>query len=146
MNNIVKVIVSALLLAIVVSLLWFVMPATPVWAISYIFTLVAIVGIAISFLVYKQKTTRVPQGHAFPITAVSYALISAFFSVITLYYDYNEQYFPAVWYAIIHTAILVIYVIRVIALFVGSEYIEKVGERTEQKHKELNKGKADYWK
>ena len=145
MNNKIKVIVSAALVAIVVSLLWLVIPATPIWTISYIFAIIAIVGIAASSLVYTKKATSVPQGHAFPLAAVTYALVSVIFSAVTVVFDYNGLHFPAAWYAIIHTAIFVFYVIRIIALLAGSEYIDKVGEHAEQKHKELNKDKESYW-
>jgi len=146
MNNKIKVIISALLVAIVISLLWLVIPTTPVWIASYIFALTAIVGITVSFSVYTQKSTKVPQGHTFPITAATYAIISALFSVITICFDFNGNSFPSAWYAIIHTAIFVIYIIRIIALFAGAEHIENVGKSAEERHKELNKDKENYWK
>ena len=146
MNNSMRVTVSAILSAAVISLLWFVIPATPVWIISYIFALLAIVGIATSFSVYTKKVTRVPQGHSFPIAAAIYAVVSVLFSFVTVSFDINGRSFHSVWYAVIHTAILVFFVIRVIALVAGSEYIEKVGESVKWKHEELNKEKEGYWK
>ena len=141
-----SVVVSAFLAAVVVSLLWLVIPPSDVWTISYIFTLIAIIGITTSFLAYTKKVTQVPQGHSFPITAVNYAKVSIPFSAIAVFLTFIELYFPTVVYAIIHAAILIYFVIRVIALFSGSGYIDKVGERAEQKHEELNQDKEDYWK
>ena len=146
MSNKLKIIVSAILAAIVISLLWFVIPVTPVWTISYIFALIAIMGIALSFAVYKGKSTKVPQGHAFPITAVVYAIVSTLLSTIMVAYDYNNYHFHATWYTIIHTAIFVFFVIRVILLFAGAEHIDETRKNIEQKHNELNKDKINYWK
>ena len=141
-----KVIISALIAAVVISLLWLVIPITPVWVISYIAAIVAIAGIATSFSVYSRKVTRVPQGHAFPIAATTYAVISIIFSAVTVFFDYNGSSFQSTWYAIIHTAIFAFFVIRIIMLLVGSEHIDRVNDNIEQNHKELNKDKADYWK
>ena len=146
MNNKMKVIISAVLTAVVISLLWLVIPATPAWIISYIFALVAIVGITISFSAYKERKTNVPQGYAFSIAAVTYAIVSTILSAITVFFDYNGSHFPSIWYAIIHTAIFAFFVIRIIMLLAGANHIDKIGERAEQKHKELNKEKTDYWK
>ena len=141
-----KVVISAVIAAVVVSLLWLVIPATPVWIISYVFALVAIIGIATSFTVYERKVTRAPQGHAFPIAAATYAVINGVFSAVIVFFDYNGSSFHSTWYAIIHVAIFAFFVIRIIMLVAGSEHIDKVGERAEQKHEEMNKGKSEYWK
>ena len=141
-----KVILSALIAAVVISLLWLVIPITPVWVISYVFALVAIIGIATSFTVYARKVMRVPQGHAFPISAATYAVINVIFSAVTVFFDYNGNSFHSTWYAIIHVAIFAFFVIRIIMLLAGAEHIDKVGERAEQKHEELNKDKSEYWK
>ena len=61
-------------------------------------------------------------------------------------FDINGKHFNPIWYAIIHVVIFAIFVIRVIAMIAGSEHIEKVGERAEQRHTELNKDKENYWK
>lgn len=146
MNNKMKIIVSAFLVVVVISLLWLVIPATPIWIISYIFALLATVGIAASFSVYKGKKTGVPQGHAFPVASATYAIISVLFSAVTVGFDYNGTHFPSIWYAIIHAAIFVFFIIRTIALFAGAEHIDKVGKNAEERHKELNKDKESYWK
>lgn len=146
MNIMVKVTLSSLIAVVVISLLWLVIPITPVWIISYAFALVAVIGIAASFTVYTKKVTRVPQGHAFPITATTYAIISGLLSAITVYFDYSGRSLHSTWYAIIHVAIFAFFLIRIIKLISGAELIEKAGEHAEQKHKELNKEKADYWK
>jgi len=146
MNIMPKVAISALIAVVVVSMLWIVLPITPVWVISYIAAMVAIVGIATSFAVYSKRVTQVPQGHAFPITATSYAVVSGIFSAVTVGFDCFGNSFHSTWYAIIHVAILAFFAIRVIMLFAGAEHIEKLNDDTEAKHKELNKDKANYWK
>jgi hypothetical protein len=145
MNNTVKIIVIAALTVIAVSLLWLIIPATFVWIISYIFTIIAIIGIALSFIVYVKKATAVPQGHVFPITAVIYAIASCGLSVAIVLLDNIGLHFNVKLYIIIHTIIFIFFIIRVIILLAGAEHISKVGEKAEKKHKELNKGKENYW-
>ena len=139
----ISVVVSALLAAVVVSLLWLVIPPSDVWTISYIFALVAIVGMATSIFLAAR---HVPQGYSFPTIAGYYAIASAVFSVIAISCDLIEVHFPPVLYAIIHIVIFACFAIFLNMLFTGSRYIEKVGERAEQKHEELNQDKKDYWK
>lgn len=142
MNNNAKIILSAIIIAVVVSLLFLVVPITGAFIASYIFTLIAIIGIAMSLCMFgKGETTKAPQGHAFVYTAVLYSILSLIFSVIACLASLS-----ALWSVIIHSAILAVFVIRVISLTAGSEYINKVEQRAEQKHAEFTKEKADYWK
>ena len=89
----------------------------------------------------KGETTKAPQGHAFIYTAVLYSILSLIFSVIACLSSLS-----VLWAIIIHSAILAVFVIRAITLTAGSEYINKVEQRAEQKHAEFKKEKADYWK
>ena len=148
MNNKIKVFISALLAAGVVSLLWIVIPVTPTWIISYCFMMVAILTMALSFSAYSNKTTGIPQGHAFPLTAYSYLIINVVLSAVMIgvNFDKDNECFAHQWYAVIHAVILVIFIVRVISLTSGAGHIQKVGEESEQRHKELNKDKENYWK
>lgn len=142
MSNNVKIIVSAVIMAVVVSLLFLVVPITGTFVVSYIFALIAIAGIASGLYAFgKSETTKAPQGHAFVYTAVVYAIISVIFSVIACVATLSTT-----WTVIVHVAILAIFVIRIITLTAGSEYINRVEKVAEEKHKEFQKKKADYWK
>ena len=146
MNNTSKIVISALLAAFVISLLWLVIPVTPVWIISYIAAIVAVIGITTSFFAYRKKAAQLPQGHVFPVTAGTYAVISALLSIIMIIFDYNRISIDPAWYAITHTTIFIFFVIRSIILLAGSEYINKLNETAGHKHSDFNKEKANYWK
>ncbi|MGM9552636.1 MAG: hypothetical protein ACI3XA_10320 [Clostridia bacterium] len=142
MNNNTKIIISAIIMAVVVSLLFIVVPITDTFIVSYIFTLIAIIGIALSLCVFgKRETTKTPQGHAFVYTAVIYSIISVFFSVIACLISLY-----VLWTLVIHIAVLAVFIIRIIAITAGSEYINEVDSKAEQKHKEFIKEKENYWR
>lgn len=141
MSNNGKVIISAVIMAVVVSLLFLVVPITDEFVVSYIFTLIAIGGIALSLCVFgKSETTKAPQGHAFIYTAVVYAIVSVIFSVIACVVPLS-----VLWTLVIHVAILAVFVIRTIAITGGSEYINEIDKKAEEKHKEFQKEKESYW-
>ena len=142
MSNNVKIIVSAVIMAIVVSLLFMVVPITDTFIVSYLFILIAIMSIALSLCVFgKRETTKAPQGHAFVYTAVIYSIISVIFSVIACLISLS-----VLWTLVIHIAVLAVFVIRTIAITAGSEYINKTHEKAEEKHKEFVKEKESYWR
>ena len=146
MNNTLKIILGAVLVAVVVSLFWLIVPVTPIWICSYIFAIIAIVSLAISFIAYLHRSTGVPQGHAFPITAVTYGVASIAVSVVAVLADIAGLHFPPILYAIIQVAMLVFFIVRVLALLSGAEYIHKLDGQTNEKHDRLNKDKETYWK
>lgn len=142
MSNNVKIIVSAVIMAVVVSLLFLVVPITGTFVVSYIFALIAIAGIASGLYAFgKSETTKAPQGHAFVYTAVVYAIISVIFSVIACVAALSLKITM-----IIHIAVLAIFVIMTIALVSGSEFINKTEIRVEEKNKEFQKEKESYWR
>lgn len=141
MNNNRKIISSAIIMAIVVSLLFMVVPITGAFITSYVYTLIAIIGIAASLLVFgKKETTKAPQGHAFVYTAAVYAIVCVIFSIIACVIPLS-----APWTVVVHTAILAVFIIRTISLTAGSEYINKVDRKAEEKHQEFIKEKESYW-
>lgn len=137
MKNNGKIIASALILAGMVSLLFFVVPITETFVVSYIFTLVAIAGIAFSLAYYKKAVTD----YAFIYTAIGYGVISVIFSVIACVFTFN-----IVWTIIVHLIILGFFAIRTIALKSGSEYIDEMDKQAEEKHNEFLKEKENYWR
>lgn len=142
MNHNSKIIASALISVIVVSALFFIVPITTAFIISYVFALIAIAGITLSLCVFgKKETTKAPQGHSFVYTAVVYSIVSVIFSIVSCVADLS-----AAWTIVPHIAILAFFVIRIIALTAGSQYINKIEEKAEIKHKEYQKEKESYWK
>ena len=142
MNHNLKIIASALIIAGVISLLFFIVPITAAFIISYVFELISIAGIAVSLCVFRKKeTTKAPQGYAFIYTTFVYSIVSVIFSIIA-----NVANLSAAWTAIPHIAILAFFVGRVIALTAGSQYINQVGDKAEIKNAEFQKEKQSYWR
>ncbi len=142
MSNQVKIILSSVIMTVAVSLLFMVIPITGAFIVSYSFTLIAIIGIALSLLVFgKSETTKAPQGLAFIHTVGVYSVISIIFSFFAYVLTISTK-----WTIVIHTAILAVFVIRIIALIGGSEYINKTDSKAEEKHKEFQKEKESYWR
>lgn len=136
-----KIILSAVIVAIVISLLFLVAPITETFVASYIFALISIAGIALALGTFeKTRITKVPQGYAFIKTAVSYAVLNVAFSIIACLVMLSLT-----WTILVHIAILAIFVIRTLVLTEGSEYINQVEEKAAEKHTAFLKEKGDYW-
>lgn len=136
-----KIILSAVIVAIVISLLFLVAPITETFVASYIFALISIAGIALALGTFeKTRITKVPQGYAFIKTAVSYAVLNVAFSIIACLVMLSLT-----WTILVHIAILAIFVIRTLVLTEGSEYINQVEEKAAEKHAAFLKEKENYW-
>lgn len=86
-KNDVRIIISAIIAAIIVSLLFVIADITNVFVTDYIFALIAIIGIAVSLMCFnKNDITKPPQGHSFIYIAVIYGIVSVIFSIIAYYY------------------------------------------------------------
>lgn len=141
MTNNVKIIISAFIMAIIVSILFLIVPITGVFITSYIFTLIAIIAITLSLLTFgKYATTKAPQGHAFVYTTVIYSIFNIIFSIIACIVN-----LPILWTIVIHTIILGIFIIIIISISSGSDYTNKVNKVAEEKHKEFINEKKTYW-
>ncbi|MBQ3426560.1 MAG: hypothetical protein IJQ28_05770 [Clostridia bacterium] len=141
-KNDIRIIVSAIIAAIVVSLLFFIADITNVFVTDYIFALIAITGIAVSLICFnKNDITKPPQGLSFIYTAVIYGVVNVIFSIIAYYVPLSVKIT-----IIAHVAILAVFAIRSMALISGSEYINKVDEKAEIKHRGIVKEKESYWK
>lgn len=137
-----RIIISAVIAAIVVTLLFFLADITGVFVTDYIFALIAVICIAVSLIFFdKNDITKPPQGHSFIYTAIVYTVASVIFSIIAYYYPLSLKVT-----IISHIAIFAVFVIRAIALISGSEYINKIDEKAEAKHRETVKEKESYWK
>ncbi len=141
MNNNVKIILSAVIAALVVSLLFLVVPVTSTFVASYIFALLAISLIAVSLCIYGKGNNKSPQGFGYINVAVIYAVVSTIFSVIACVIPLDIR-----WTIVVHAGILAVFVIVAVALSSGNQHIVKLDEQTEEKHKEFEKEKNTYWK
>lgn len=144
MNNNIRIVLSSVIAAAVVSLLYLIVPITDTFVVSHIFSLIAISGIAVSLCVFGKGNNKAPQGFAYIYTAVTYAIVSTVVSIIACIIAYYKH-FPVVITVVVHIAILALFAIRAIALNSGNEYIEKIDIQAEEKHKDFEKEKATYW-
>lgn len=141
MNNNVKIILSAVIAALVVSLLFLVVPVTSTFIASYIFALLAISLIAVSLCIYGKGSNKAPQGFGYINVAVIYAVVSTIFSVIACVIPLDIR-----WTVVVHAGILAVFVIVAVALSSGNQHIVKLDKQAEEKHKEFEKEKNTYWK
>ena len=140
MDNVKRIVLSSIIVAIVISLLFIVVPITEQFIVSYIFALIAIIGIATSLILFDKGKIKPPQGTAFIYVAVIYAIISVIFSVIACISRLSIN-----WTLIIHIVIFAIPLLVTIALSSGNEYINKVEESAKIKHEKFKEEKKKYW-
>ena len=141
MNNKIKIILSAVIAALAVSLLFLVVPVTDTFICSYVFTLIAIGGIAASLCIYGKGNNKSPQGFGYISAAGIYAVISVIFSIIACIFTLT-----VLWTLVIHVGILAVFAIITIALSSGNQHIAKLDNQSAEKRKEFEKQKSTYWK
>ena len=141
MKNNIKIISSAVIVAVVVSLLFMVVPVTDAFIISYVFTLIGICGVAGSLCVFGKGSNKAPQGFAYISSSITYVIVSLIFSIIACIIALALK-----WTLVIHMAILAVFVVRIIAISSSNEYIDKLDEISNEKSKEFQKEKQNYWK
>ncbi len=141
MNKTNATVLSLFIAVIAVSMLFFVVPITGAFIVSYIFALVAIVSIAISIHFFRNTEMNTITDLSYINTAVTYSIISIFFSVIACLIPLS-----AVISFVIHFLILAFFTIRIIVLSVGGNYIKTVNQVNNQKHEKFKKEKDTYWR
>ncbi len=141
MNKNSKIIICGIIAAVIVSLLYAVVPMTNAFIISHIFSLIAIGVICGSLCVYGKGKSKAVAGISYIHSTALYGVISIIFSIIACLIPLS-----AIWTFVIHIAILGVFAIRIISSNIGSDYINKVDEKTEKKHNEFLKEKENYWK
>lgn len=140
-----RIVLSAVIAAVVVTLLFLIVPITATFIIAYIFSLIAIGGIAVSLWVFGKCNNKSPQGFAYIYTAVGYAVSSTIVSIILCIIACLVSMYIAIP-IVIHIAVLAFFAIRLIILSSGNEHMVKVDEKAAKKHKEFEKLKKTYWK
>ena len=141
MNNNIKIIVSAIIAALVVSLLFLVIPITHTFVVDYVFALIAISGITAGLCIYNQRLTKAPQGFGYIYAAVLYAAASTVFSIIAYVADLGT-----LWALVVHVALLAVFVIIAISISAGNKHITRLDDVAAEKHAAFEKEKANYWK
>ncbi len=141
MNN--KINLIGLIVIGLISLLFFIIPITPVFIISYIFTMIAIVILMRAFANFGKENNGVPQSYANIYITCGYVLATLIFSL----FSYIFLSFNILWTLIIHVAILGVFGIIFLVIGTENEYISKLDnqEPTEERKKFIEE-KKNYWK
>ena len=141
MNN--KINLIGLIVIGLISLLFFIIPITPAFIVSYIFTIIAIIILMRTFATFGKGNNGVPQSYANIQVVCGYVVASLIFSVFAnILLSFN-----ILWTVIIHIAILGVFAIVFLTIGVGNDYISKLDnqEPTEERKKFVEE-KKNYWK
>ena len=141
MNN--KINLIGLIVIGLISLLFFIIPITPAFVISYIFTIIAIVILMRTFATFGKGNNGIPQSYTNIQIVCGYVVSSLIFSVFAnIFLSFN-----ILWTIIIHLIILGVFSIIFLTIGVGNDYISKLDnqEPTEERKKFVEE-KKNYWK
>ncbi len=136
-----KIILCAVIAIAAVSVLFAVVPINETFIASYIFTDIAICFITGTVYVYGKGSAKAVSGLSYIYTSVTYAALSVIFSLIACTVSLT-----LIWTLTVHTVLLAIFVIRVVISSTGSDYINELDKKAEEKHNEFLNEKKDYWK
>ena len=139
MKNNVKIILGGVIVAVVASLLFLVIPITDAFIISYIFTLIGIICTCATLCAFKKD--KVPQSFAYISSATSYISVSVIFSIIACIFNLSLN-----WTLVVHVVILAVFAIRILALSSANKHITQLDEIANKKSAEFQKEKQNYWK
>ncbi len=138
-----RIILRGLIAIGLISLLFFILPITPAFIISYIFTIIAIVILMRTFATFGKGNNGVPQSYASIYITCGYLVAVLSFSLLAyILFSYN-----ILWTTIIHIAILGVFGIVFLTIGAGNDYISKLDnqEPTEERKKFVEE-KKNYWK
>ncbi len=136
-----KVILAALVAIAAISILFAVVPINGTFITAYVFAIVAICGIAGTICVYGKGNSKAVAGLSYIYTSIVYAVLNIIFSVVACLIPLST-----VWTLVVHIILLAIFIIRIIVSNIGSDYVNNVDKKAEEKHKEFKKEKESYWK
>lgn len=126
-----------------ISLLFFILPITPAFVISYIFTIIAIFILMRTFTTFGKGNNGVPQSYANIYITCGYVAVTLIFSVFAYLVFRNNVLLPIIF----HIAILGVFGIVFLILGAGNEYISKLdNQEPSEERKKFIKEKKNYWK
>ena len=126
-----------------ISLLFFILPITPAFVISYIFTIIAIIIFMRTFANFGKGSNGIPQSYANIYITCSYVIAVLIFSLLA----YILFSYSILWTTIIHIAILGVFCIVFLTIGAGNEYISKLdNQEPAEERKKFEEDKKNYWK
>lgn len=143
MNNNTRIYLIGVIAIGLISLLFFILPITPAFIISYVFTIIAIVILMRTFVTFGKGNNGVPQSYTNIQIACAYVVTTLILSL----FAYIFFSFSILWTIIIHIAILGVFGMIFLTIGAGNEYISKLDnqEPTEERKKFVEE-KKNYWK
>lgn len=140
MSSNTKILLSAGICAIVATLLFLVIPITGTFFVSYLFALIAIGSIVGTVLLLGKGKENSIAELSYVYSACVYGIVNILFSIVACLIPISLT-----WTIAIHVALLAFFVIRLLLLSVGSEYINKLDDEISEKRKEFQAEKNKYW-
>lgn len=134
MNNTGRTILVGIILGLMATALYVVLPGSAISHVAYTAALIGILLVVLSTLVLTQRTTRIPQDVVFPIEAWSYLGCNLLLTVIVVGLDLASIWTtPWQLFSVVHALLLGFFAIRILALSAGKEHIEQVGGAVAEK-------------
>lgn len=141
MNRNRKIILSAVIAIAAISTLFAIVPTSETFIVSYVFAVIAICGIDGMIYVYGKESSKVVAGLSYIYTSIIYAVVNVIFSVIACIIPLLW-----IWTLVVHIILLAVFAIRIIISNIGSDYVNEVDKKFQEKHNKFLKEKNNYWK
>lgn len=143
MKNNTRINLIGLIVIALISLLFFIVPITPAFIISYIFTVISILILMRIIKTCGKGNNGVPQSYANIQITCGYIIATVIFSLIACVFFSFSTVLPL----IIHIGILGVFSVILLVIGAGNEYISRLDnqEPTEERKKFIEQ-KKNYWK
>lgn len=136
-----KIILSAVVAIAAISTLFVVVPTSGTFITSYVFAVIAICVIAGTVCIYGKGSSKAVAGLSYIYTSIVYAAVSTIFSVVACLVP-----LAALWTLVVHIILIAVFSVRIITSSAGSDYVNDIDKRNEEKHNKFSDEKKDYWK
>ncbi len=139
-NKVTAIVIPAVL-AVLFTLLLFVLPRTPILITAYVAGFFGAALFAAGNLYFIGVKKGYPWIAAIPITLIRYIIVSTLLSAVFVILDNLDVEINALWLIIAHIAVLAIFFVTLLLLHTGKEYIEELEQKVASERqfiKELN--------
>ena len=130
MNNRIKIVLGGLVMALMATAVYLLLPGEP--GLNHVAYGAAMVGVAVmvvSALILVRNVATIPQDAVFPITAWGYLISNLLLSALVLGLEAASVWIaPWPLLCLAHTLLLGGFTLRLLALAAGKEHIDRVGE------------------
>jgi hypothetical protein len=128
-NDKIRTLIIGIVLVVVISLVFLVLPITPNLIIAYIFALLGIISLGLGVVFLTRENVKIPQDIPFLTSAWTYLIVNLIVSVLGLVFS---EHLTPIFFLIIHIVILAGFVIWMVIL-TGKEHIDVLDTKTKEK-------------